>query len=187
MEVYLLLSKANSSIYDLNFIPCTCFKDFVPASLAFQPPSVLRPLLLLSWLFGGLFSQIFVYQPLSYLVCVHVKLLQSCLTLCDLIDCSLPGSSICGILKAGILEWVAMPSFRGIFPAQGSNPHLLWLLHCRWILYHWATEEALYHLGLSSNGPLEETSSCSCSISAPPSNPNPQCFLLLCLILSQGT
>ena len=32
---------------------------------------------------------------------------QSCPTLCDLIDCSLPGSSICGIFQARILEWVA--------------------------------------------------------------------------------
>ena len=30
-----------------------------------------------------------------------------------------------------------------IFPTQGSNLHLLYLLHCRWILYHWATGEAL--------------------------------------------
>ena len=32
---------------------------------------------------------------------------------------------------------------QGIFPTQGSNPHLLRSLHCRWILYHWATGEAL--------------------------------------------
>ena len=34
----------------------------------------------------------------------------SCLTLCDLMDCSPPGSSVHGILQARILEWVAMPS-----------------------------------------------------------------------------
>ena len=28
---------------------------------------------------------------------------------------------------------------QGIFPTQRSNQHLLHLLHCRWILYHWAT------------------------------------------------
>ena len=32
---------------------------------------------------------------------------------------------------------------QGIFPTQGSNPRFLWLPHCRWILYHWATREAL--------------------------------------------
>ena len=42
-------------------------------------------------------------------VCVCAKSLQSRLTLCDPVDCSLPGSSVHGILQA-ILEWVAMPS-----------------------------------------------------------------------------
>ena len=32
---------------------------------------------------------------------------QSCLTLCDRMDCSLPGSSVHGILQARILEWIA--------------------------------------------------------------------------------
>ena len=31
---------------------------------------------------------------------------------------------------------------QGIFPTQESNPHLLQLLHCRQILYRWATREA---------------------------------------------
>ena len=39
--------------------------------------------------------------------------LQSCLTLCNPMDCSLPGSSFHRILQARILEWVAMPSSRG--------------------------------------------------------------------------
>ena len=38
-----------------------------------------------------------------------------------------------GILQARILEWVAMPP-PGIFPTQGSNPRLLWFLHCRWVV-----------------------------------------------------
>ena len=46
-------------------------------------------------------------------LCVHAKSLQSCLTLCGPMDCSLPGSSVCGILQARILEWVAMPFSRG--------------------------------------------------------------------------
>ena len=31
---------------------------------------------------------------------------------------------------------------QGIFPTQGSKPCLVHRLHCRWILYHWATREA---------------------------------------------
>ena len=46
---------------------------------------------------------------------VEVKVLvdQSCLTLCDPMDCTPPGSSVHGILQARMLEWVAMPSPRG--------------------------------------------------------------------------
>ena len=43
--------------------------------------------------------------------CVLVT--QSRLTLCNPKDCGLPAFSVCGILQARILEWVAMPSFRG--------------------------------------------------------------------------
>ena len=45
--------------------------------------------------------------------CVHAKLLQSCPLLCDPMDCSLPGSSVHGILQARILEWVAIAFSRG--------------------------------------------------------------------------
>ena len=38
---------------------------------------------------------------------------QSCLTLCDSIDCSLLGSSVLGVSPARILEWVAISSSRG--------------------------------------------------------------------------
>ena len=44
-------------------------------------------------------------------LCVKVKVL---VTLCNPVDCSPPGSSVCGILQARILEWVAMPFSRGI-------------------------------------------------------------------------
>ena len=43
-------------------------------------------------------------------VCLPAKSLQLSLTLCDAMDCSLPGSSVHGILQARILEWVATVS-----------------------------------------------------------------------------
>ena len=46
-------------------------------------------------------------------VCVCATSLWSRLTLCDPMGCSPPGSSVHGILQAGILEWVFMPSSRG--------------------------------------------------------------------------
>ena len=44
--------------------------------------------------------------------CVCAKSLQLCLTLCNAMDCSSPGSSVHGLLQGRILEWVASPSFR---------------------------------------------------------------------------
>ena len=44
---------------------------------------------------------------------VVVKVAQLCLTLCNPMDCSLPSSSVHGILQARILEWLAIPFSRG--------------------------------------------------------------------------
>ena len=53
-------------------------------------------------------SSISTKKPTGILTCLCAKSLQSCPTLCDLIDCSPPGSSVHGILQARILEWVAI-------------------------------------------------------------------------------
>ena len=56
---------------------------------------------------------------------VHVRLrAQSCPILYDPMDCSPPGSSVHGIPKARILEWLPF-SPPGIFLIQGSDPRLL--------------------------------------------------------------
>ena len=49
------------------------------------------------------------------LACMHAKWLQSCPTLCDPVDCSLPDSSVYGVLQARILEWVAISFSKGSF------------------------------------------------------------------------
>ena len=69
-----------------------------------------------------------------YNVCA--KLLQLCLTLCDPMDCSQPGSSDYGILQARILEWVAMPSCRG--SSQPRDQTHIYYVCCtgRQVLYH---------------------------------------------------
>ena len=64
-----------------------------------------------------------------------VSLLLSCLTLCDPMDCSLPGSSVRGISQARVLGWVAMPSSRGSWRLGDLDLHLLCLLHCRQFLH----------------------------------------------------
>ena len=58
-----------------------------------------------------------VHEICSFLLlsisCMCGQLLQLCPTLCDPLDCSLPGSSVPGISQARILEWSAMPFSRG--------------------------------------------------------------------------
>ena len=52
------------------------------------------------------------FPPTHTHICMRAKSLQSCLTLCDPMDGSPPGSYVHGILQARILEWVAVPSSR---------------------------------------------------------------------------
>ena len=78
-------------------------------------------------------------EPFILLVCVCL-VAQSCLTLCDLMDCSLPGSSVHGNSpdkKTGVGGHALL---QGIFPTQGSNPGLP---YCRWILYHLSHQGSL--------------------------------------------
>ena len=56
-------------------------------------------------------------DDLRLTACMRGKLLQSCLTLCDPMECSPPGSSVHGILQARTLEWVAM-----LFSRRSSRP-----------------------------------------------------------------
>ena len=65
-----------------------------------------------------------------------VKLLQSGPTLCDPTDCSLPGSSVHGILQVRILDWIVFP-----FSGGSSSPRDLTqvsYVSCtgRWVLDH---------------------------------------------------
>ena len=55
-----------------------------------------------------------------------VLVAQPCQTLCDPMDCSLPGSFVRGILQERILEWVAIPFCRGSFD-PGIKPGSLTL------------------------------------------------------------
>ena len=62
------------------------------------------------------------YEILRFIIKDRVctQLLQSCLTLCNPLDCSLTTSSVHGVLQARILDWVALPLVRlGIFPTLG--------------------------------------------------------------------
>ena len=54
--------------------------------------------------------------------------IQSCLTLCDLMDCSPPGSSVHGIFPGKNIGAGCQFLLQGIFSTQRSNPRLLYLL-----------------------------------------------------------
>ena len=76
-------------------------------------------------------------------VCV---LTQSCQTLGDPMDCSLPDSSVRGILQARILEGVVSPN-PGNLPDPGIKPAFpVSSALAKWILYHSASWEALSFL-----------------------------------------
>ena len=47
-------------------------------------------------------------KPTIFLKRMHAYVAQSCPTLCDPVDCSLPGSSVHGIFQARVLEWGAI-------------------------------------------------------------------------------
>ena len=63
---------------------------------------------------------------------------QSCSTVCSLMDCSPPGSSVHGDSPGKNTGVGCHAPIQGIFPTQGSNSDL----HCRWILYHLSHQES---------------------------------------------
>ena len=68
------------------------------------------------------------------------ELTQSCLTLCNPMDCSWPGSSIHGILQARILEYVYISFFRGSFQPRDQT----WVsCIADRLLTVWATREVI--------------------------------------------
>ena len=103
-----------------------------------------------TYLFG------WVLFPLPFVLFLKnwkVKVTQSCLTLCDPMDYSLPSSSIHGILQARVLEWVAISFSRG-----SSWPGDWTQVSCTAgrFFTNWVTREApvlsTYHIQYSKNG-----------------------------------
>ena len=64
------------------------------------------------------------------------KSLQSCPTLCDPMDCSLPGSSVHGIFQERILKWIAISSSRGSSPPRDQIQVSYISCIGRLVLYH---------------------------------------------------
>ena len=72
-------------------------------------------------------------------VCVHAKSLQSGPSLCNPMDCSHQTPLSMGFSSQEYWSTLPCPPPRDL-PDPGINPHLPWLLHCRQILYRWATQ-----------------------------------------------
>ena len=82
---------------------------------------------LLLWLYAhkahtlmGVHTHVYIF------ICIYIYVqvclvAQSCLTLCDPMDCSPPVSSVLGTFQAGILEWNNL-LLQGILPTPGLNP-----------------------------------------------------------------
>ena len=68
-------------------------------------------------------------ESVNVSTCLHAKSLQSCLTLCNPLDSSSPGSSVHGILQGKNTGVGCHALLQRIFLTQGSNLHLLCLLH----------------------------------------------------------
>ena len=79
---------------------------------------------------------------------------QSCLTLCNPMDCSLPGSSVHGILQARILEWVAIPSSRG--SSQLRDWTQVSCVLGRYFTFWYTREAQEYWSGYPSSGQLPD-------------------------------
>ena len=84
----------------------------------------LKPQIVLNCIYNVFFLYILTYiHTYNHTYkCMHAKLLQSCLTLCDHMDYVACHTSLSkGFFSSHALLW-------GLFPTQGSNPHLLCLL-----------------------------------------------------------
>ena len=96
----------------------------------------------------SVFELLFLWQILPYVcvcmcvcvcACAHASA-QSCLTICDPMDYSLPGSSLLGIIPARTLEWVAISFSRGSsWPRDRTHVSCI----AQEFFYSWAIGEAL--------------------------------------------
>ena len=87
----------------LHICPSKCAKHICPPH---PTPSLLNQTVLR-------FFCVCVCVISTWCVCVCVLVAQSCPTLCDPVDCNLPGSSVHEIFQARILEWVAISFSKG--------------------------------------------------------------------------
>ena len=74
----------------------------------------------------------------------YISVTQSCLTLCNTMDCSPPGSSVHGISQARIWEWIANSFSRGSSLTRDWTCISCAFCIAGWFFTHWATEKSIY-------------------------------------------
>ena len=116
LDVTLLTSPSGGCLLGYIFGRKTRIKSRMESRLSLQVKVILDTELSEPSVPGAELYNLLVYISGKY---TKSEIAQSCTTVCDPIDCSLPGSSLHGIFQARVLEWVAI-SF-----SRGSNPGLL--------------------------------------------------------------
>ena len=120
-----------------------------------------------------------VLQFYDFHVSGESEVAQSCPTLCDLMDCSPPGSSVHGIFQARILEWVAISFSRGSSGPRGQTQ----VSRIAGRLFTvWATREESFFLclnGLLTNFHLQKRGGSTETISL-------MLLLLKCVVSTEG-
>ena len=107
-----------------NYLTNNLFKKYFP--IIFKTTSnVITVMTLIFFILFALVTQVNIVVLVAK--SSQVKVTQSCPTLCNPMDYTIPE-----ILRVRILEWVAIPLLQGIFPTQRLN---LGLPQCRQILY----------------------------------------------------
>ena len=120
---------------DVNSL-CNCYRLHLSGSEACY--HVLAALCLTRWV-GGLHDLLFLTWRSDS------EVAQSCPTLCNPMDCSLPGSSVHGIFQARVLEWVAISFSRGSSQPR-DRTRVSRIPGRRFII--WATREDPYPINL---------------------------------------
>ena len=117
--LYLISSSQRWKQFYLAFLYIPLTKDVNHPLINYFKWSSFHSLLL----FSGILRVIYVHNHAWNTLWVPAKSLQSCPTLCDPMDCSLPGFPVHGILQARVLEWVVMP-FSSVSSLPQDRTHI---------------------------------------------------------------
>ena len=128
----------NNVMYTFYVLPIQWLRIHLPWKTHWKPQSTKRKGF--TW---SLSTQVFPNSTAHWIVLVA----QSCLTLCNPTDRSLPGSSVHRILQAGILEWVVIPFSR--WSSWSRDWTLVSCIEARFFTI-WATREPLNHISIKN-------------------------------------